>query len=294
MTRDDYYANLKLAQSDLYHHGIKGQKWGKKNGPPYPLDEGKHSSAEKKAKENNKRQHHGLNLTEKQKTSLKVGAIAGLTAVAVIGGVYIAKNPELVGQLAKVGHKSLTKDLGTVIKMSNGDVYCPPHISDTLKDINKLNLSDNCKETSVGYCEKYLHGGDITSGPKSFAGNLTEFIENNFDNVSNDTVKYVSGDSTNIQARLEKQLLKNYSNGDCGILAFDFKSKYVPRSRVESGHAFNWTIDHGNVYFTCSQKEFTDATNFFEIIDPTKQLEYVKYNGLIPKKDALHNMIYKR
>ncbi len=37
--------------NDLYlaHHGIPGQKWGKKNGPPYPLDEKKYSSAEKKA-----------------------------------------------------------------------------------------------------------------------------------------------------------------------------------------------------------------------------------------------------
>ena len=25
----------------LYHHGIKGQKWGKRNGPPYPLDDTK-------------------------------------------------------------------------------------------------------------------------------------------------------------------------------------------------------------------------------------------------------------
>lgn len=25
-------------ESRLYHHGIKGQKWGVKNGPPYPLD----------------------------------------------------------------------------------------------------------------------------------------------------------------------------------------------------------------------------------------------------------------
>ena len=24
---------------DLYHHGVKGQKWGVRNGPPYPLDE---------------------------------------------------------------------------------------------------------------------------------------------------------------------------------------------------------------------------------------------------------------
>lgn len=33
----------------LEHHGIEGQKWGHRNGPPYPLGYGNHSSAEKKA-----------------------------------------------------------------------------------------------------------------------------------------------------------------------------------------------------------------------------------------------------
>ena len=32
----------------LQHHGIRGQKWGKKNGPPYPIAPGDHSAAEKK------------------------------------------------------------------------------------------------------------------------------------------------------------------------------------------------------------------------------------------------------
>lgn len=36
-------------EEDLEHHGILGQKWGKRNGPPYPLDAGDHSAAEKKA-----------------------------------------------------------------------------------------------------------------------------------------------------------------------------------------------------------------------------------------------------
>ena len=39
-----YYAN-----NYLEHHGISGQKWGKKNGPPYPLDAEDHSASEKRA-----------------------------------------------------------------------------------------------------------------------------------------------------------------------------------------------------------------------------------------------------
>lgn len=42
ITRTTNYAYLK-------HHGILGQKWGKKNGPPYPLDASDHSSSEKES-----------------------------------------------------------------------------------------------------------------------------------------------------------------------------------------------------------------------------------------------------
>lgn len=37
-----------MSEQYLAHHGIRGQKWGKKNGPPYPLDWTDHSTAEKK------------------------------------------------------------------------------------------------------------------------------------------------------------------------------------------------------------------------------------------------------
>lgn len=38
-----------MNNSYIAHHGVKGQQWGVRNGPPYPLNASAHSSSEKKA-----------------------------------------------------------------------------------------------------------------------------------------------------------------------------------------------------------------------------------------------------
>lgn len=40
---------FRMKDESLSHHGIEGQKWGVRNGPPYPLGSGQHSKAEVRA-----------------------------------------------------------------------------------------------------------------------------------------------------------------------------------------------------------------------------------------------------
>ena len=46
--------------NELYHHGIVGQKWGVRNGPPYPLQGGSYTPSEKEAIYKERRKKHSI------------------------------------------------------------------------------------------------------------------------------------------------------------------------------------------------------------------------------------------
>lgn len=133
---------------ELYHHGIQGQKWGVRNGPPYPLKAGAHSAAEKKA---GLKKYGGMKkaldsgrnaaiaeqggsekkgLTPQQKKAI-IAAAVGVAAAAGIGaGVYVAyrnHGVEALDQTFKAlrpedeGKKETYEAMKDVLKKSFGE-----------------------------------------------------------------------------------------------------------------------------------------------------------------------------
>ena len=105
-------------EKDLSHHGILGQKWGKQNGPPYPLDVKDHSASEKKAgwrkslDESSANPNEGkFQLSDKQKKYIKIGATAVAASLAICGGVYLYTykqlNPSYLGHYKRISGELL-------------------------------------------------------------------------------------------------------------------------------------------------------------------------------------------
>lgn len=86
--RNDFESNY------LMHHGILGQKWGKKNGPPYPLDSSQKSASEKTME--SKTEKHKKNAEKYAKNAIGVAGTA-----AVLGAVGLAANKGLI----KIGNQ---------------------------------------------------------------------------------------------------------------------------------------------------------------------------------------------
>lgn len=138
-----------LEERYLAHHGILGQRWGRRNGPPYPLDASDHSAAEKKAgykksinssksEKSSDSVSREFHLTDKQKKYLKIGAAVAGTALVAYGGYRLASSPT-VRNLAYKGLNKLTKSpsVEDMIKNSGPEIVKKPTI-DKAGDIAKL------------------------------------------------------------------------------------------------------------------------------------------------------------
>ena len=125
-------------QNYLAHHGIQGQKWGVRNGPPYPLGAGDHSASEKKANWRQSLKDKGKTVIDNRKAAItkmvRNTKGAGVSETVIAYSAYAAMVLAIYGGAlisAAVQKKRHMKQL-------ENDYYADRHYK---------NLSDIPKET---------------------------------------------------------------------------------------------------------------------------------------------------
>jgi hypothetical protein len=282
-----------LTPDEIYHHGILGQKWGKRNGPPYPLGAGDHSAFERKAgwkknldgknpKEYNKanrsketssnkrmnnksNEHEGL--TDKQKKAIKVGAVLVGAALVTGGAVYLAKSGKLDDLVLK-GKNEYEKAIKTFsykkIDGPHGIIQDCAKVNPLYKDKKAVGVRNNCVSCSVAY-ELRRRGYDVKSKPNAIFDPISAHIksagygnESYIKAVFKKYNKNLKRTSVSDFQQLDTILSKNYPDGSRGIINFKRAKK--------SGHSICWEVKNKKLYFIDAQcnRVYHTTSKFFK------------------------------
>lgn len=110
---NDYRAYVENDYNSIYHHGIKGQRWGVRNGPPYPLDSEDHSVREIVASKNPESYTYKRKRTNRPASYQPYvdSQTKKLTAKNVVSNAVKKANPVLakVGSIISKGRSGIDK-----------------------------------------------------------------------------------------------------------------------------------------------------------------------------------------
>lgn len=196
---------------ELWHHGIKGQKWGVRNGPPYPLEDGKG----KKSKTSNKKtKSSGTSSNKASKNSSKEQFRASREE-----GAFIPKG-------------SIVKRVTTVENEKNEGIT---YVSTLDKDTAEYILDRDYLWGSAGGSEYYQVDLEVTSDIRAPAMNVA--IDTAFNQLKNRSMSDILKEVYNTEhggRKATDDALKNWGKLDvkeCREQAFDDYYWYMMRNK---------------------------------------------------------------
>lgn len=219
--RSDYYFYCSKS-NNLEHHGILGQKWGERNGPPYPLDEGREHKQRKITKKTNQ---NNILFSELESNSL-----------------FDAKG--LLNKIGNLNYKDVTVFKQKKKKTRNNI----QSISQDASIINPSKGKNNCVACSIAY-DLRRRGLDIIANKNKkdttfdFFGRFNLWYKDPSINVISST-----SSSKKTYKYLSKELIKQGS-GARGIVTAHF----FDANRVTS-HMISYQVLGRNLYFIDAQK----------------------------------------
>lgn len=243
-----------IKTNEIYHHGILGQKWGVRNGPPYPLNAERHSQAEKKAGYT-KSISGG---TEKQDGKRKKA---------------VQRTPKPLKDLSDTSYylDSKIKDVhstGFNVKEEPSTVVDDAAVINPNYNPRSLSqrYSMNCTNCVMAYALRRM-GLDVEAKPLSSGRDTFEmdlFFEGCTDKKHSRDLKFSTYSDTaqSVKSDISKAC-SDLCGDDAGVGFIRVQGPYC-------GHVFNWEkLDNGDVIFVDAQSNDVDnkiTEQYFEYI----------------------------
>lgn len=287
--------------TDLYHHGILGQKWGKRNGPPYPLKSGAHSASEKKAGYKKSIKGKGKSSNKTSSTSSKeYGMLAELAIFFAPEIIMLALTTSVAaidaasrGMAKLKEHKEdklrnkLDKDEKTGLPLKKKEMTPKEdikHINPGFKN-GEADTSNNCPFCVTAY-ELRRRGFDVRAG-KTEKGRRQDEISTFYkENKKFTNVNFVGKDKEHvptpkdISKTIQENILKDNPDGSRGTMSLWWVTG--------GGHVINYEVKDGKVIFLDGQNgKIYNIDKLSERIHPYAGFGYLRTDNLTPNYEKL-------
>lgn len=257
-------------RQELYHHGIKGQKWGVRNGPPYPLKPSARSSAEK-------RQTSGSFARNKQSEAEKMRRKYGVIgdsgtskssvtrdakAIAEKYGFSMVSRPQTVSEDIKStdpGYWNHQDDDRWLNNCTHGCIAFAARRRGLNVEAAPMSAKQGAQggETVVETCNRYFKGHfrEEDFHITKIHGNQIASVVSQIALLGIDVTRTGGGYEKKASTELGK-LYQDVPNGGYGM---------VKMETLYGGHVFVWYKEDGVIKFADSQAGINARVNFDNI-----------------------------
>lgn len=249
--------------SDISHHGRKGQKWGVKNGPPYPLDitnkDYKHMQTSEKG--------HKLKYISPFTSALKSAAIA---YIPVVGDLYLVSS---INQYAQSQSKKKFDDKeGPIEKMSEmAKKDMETSAKSDMKLVNPRGIDNRGTYNNCVYCsvamEMRRRGYDVRARRSPSGFNNAEILKfykgaTTKRMTAEDPPTWFSGKYMKDNIKKLGDALEKEGLNQRGLLTISYMNKF-------SGHALFWETDsQGKLTIYDGQSKKVNPNECLSLMDP--------------------------
>ena len=271
-----------IRDSELYHHGIKGMRWGIRR---FQKKDGSLTSAGKKRysvdadePSNTSSAKKQIVLTANQKKAIAIGSAVAVAALATYGAYKLGAFDKFKSKgMAAVG--KILEDPVTGFKLKSN----PTSILEDLKRVNPSGSNTNCRACSIATILRQ-RGLDVKAKGNVSGGDFSEAISKAFKGAK------VSEMNSPSKERIVNFIMRRFGENSSGAMATSFKTP----GGVSFQHAFNWAVKDGQVNFMDGQKGLADISRFLDLIDKNGLAEIVRLDNLEINLDGIREFVEDR